>query len=117
MGEPPAMRSNSTCRTNSNAPATMSEAQSRLKTPGTMRRSGFTAQSVSAIVNCAMGFRAGARKACIQKRTSAARMKMLKIASRTNARALLTMVGLQSFPNAWPSSFERSHAARTASTK
>src|ERR1700687_2657381 len=51
-----------------------SVARSRLKNPGITRLNGLTAQLVSARVNCAIGLRAGARNACIQKRTSAAKM-------------------------------------------
>src|SRR5436853_7928969 len=40
------------------------------------------------MLNWAIGLCAGARRACIQKRTSAARMKRWKSASRTKARAL-----------------------------
>ena len=58
----------------------MIDDQSSMPKPGTTRRSGFTAQSVRAMVKWAIGLRVGARSACIQKRTSAARMKMLKSA-------------------------------------
>src|SRR5258708_26211354 len=84
-------RSVSTSSTNSSAPATMSEAQSSLNTPGTMRLSGFTAQSVSAIVNCPSGLNTGARKACIQNRTHAASMKRSKTALRTSRIACVNI--------------------------
>src|SRR5260221_12303238 len=87
--DPPARMSSSNCSTNSKARATTSDDQSSLPKPGITRRSGFTAQSVSAMVNCAMGLREGARRACIQKRTRAARMKRLKSVSRTRTRAWL----------------------------
>ena len=92
--------------TTSATQATASEATSSLKKPGRNRRTGFTAKSVSAIVNWASGFRAGARSACIQKRTSADRMKRLKIVSTTKAMAWLSIA--QSLPNCSPSSRERS---------
>src|SRR5229473_2213921 len=91
IGEPPESRSTMTSRRNSSAPATTSEAQSSLKAPGITRRSGFTAQSVSAIVNCPSGLNTGARNACIQKRTSAARMKRSKTALRTSRIACVNI--------------------------
>src|SRR5689334_7246722 len=87
LGEYPLTSSSRNCSSSSKAKATMREAQSRLSSPGMTRRNGFTAQSVSAMLNWAMGLRAGARKACIQNRTSAARMNRWKSASRTKAMA------------------------------
>src|SRR6187401_1376991 len=91
---PPATRSSRTWRRNSAARATTTEAQSRLKAPGITRRRGRTAQSVSAMENWAMGFRKGARNACIQNRTSTARTKIWKSASRTKAMAVVTTSGV-----------------------
>src|SRR5512142_2537176 len=86
-GDAPRSIMRSACSTNSRIQATSSEARSRRKRPGTMRRRGFTAKSVMAMENCAMGFLAGARMTCIQKRTNAARITRSKIVSRTRAKA------------------------------
>src|SRR5688572_15626458 len=86
----PARRIRSTCRMNSASHATASDARSRRKRPGITRRSGFTAKSVSAMVNCAIGLRVGARNTCIQKRTRTARMNRWKSASRTKAMACVS---------------------------
>src|SRR5258706_4820090 len=93
-GLPPATSSNRIWSRNSETSARTSEAQSRLNAPGITRRSGRTAKSVSAMVNWASGLRAGARKACIQKRTRAASTKRLPSASMTNASACETISGL-----------------------
>src|SRR4051812_3402864 len=96
-GTTPASSANSsTCRMNSRSRATMSEAQSIRITPGTTRLSGFTAKSVSAMLNWAIGLRAGARNACIQKRTSAASTKSPKIVSSTKVTAVTTIGSLLS---------------------
>ena len=76
------------CSTYSKAHATMSDDQSSLNRPGTTRLSGFTAQSVSAMEKYAIGLREGARKTCIQKRTSAVRMKRLASVFSTNRHDL-----------------------------
>src|SRR5262249_50277037 len=71
----------------------MSDDQSSLNTPGITRRSGFTAQSVSAIANWPGGLKTGARNACIQKRTSAMMMKSTNTASSTISVASANTLG------------------------
>ena len=58
--------------TSSTSSATTRHAQSRPNRPGTTRRSGFTAKSVMATMNCAKGLRNGTRNSCIMKRSNTA---------------------------------------------
>ncbi len=114
MAAPPSMASDSS-HSSCASQATISDAQSSPRKPGSIFRSGLTAQSVSAATACPSGLRNGARNHCMMKRSSAEYTISAKTILTRKRSASASMIRVQgSDPKRSPISRARAAAALTA---